>query len=137
LIVLFDTNVWVSALHFSKGFSTPRQALELGKHRDVIATCDEIEEEIRRVLTVRCGWPLDHVQWSFEAAFTQSIRVTLQHTVSICRDPKDNMFLECAQRANADVLVAGDKDLLILERFGNTRILTPAQYLREADIRPR
>jgi predicted nucleic acid-binding protein len=45
------------------------------------------------------------------------------------------MFLECALRAKADVLVAGDKDLLVLGTYKGTRILTPAQYLEgpEAD----
>lgn len=39
------------------------------------------------------------------------------------------MFLECALRAKADLLVAGDKDLLVLGAYKGTRILTPAEYL--------
>ena len=45
-----------------------------------------------------------------------------------CRDPNDNMFLECAMRSKADLLVAGDKDLLILGAYMRTRIITPAEY---------
>ena len=43
--------------------------------------------------------------------------------------PKDNMFLECATLARADVLVTGDNDLLSLGSYLETRILTPSEYL--------
>jgi len=39
------------------------------------------------------------------------------------------MFLECAAIAHADVLVAGDKDLLVLGSYAGARILTPLEYL--------
>ena len=47
-----------------------------------------------------------------------------------CRDPNDDMFLGCAARANADLLIAGDKDLLVMGSYKGTRILTPAEYVR-------
>jgi len=39
--------------------------------------------------------------------------VKIRETVKECRDPGDNMFLECAAFAKAGLLIAGDKDLLI------------------------
>jgi predicted nucleic acid-binding protein len=65
----------------------------------------------------------------------RAVHVQLRGTVKACRDPNDDMFLECALRTKADVLVAGDKDLLVLGTYKGTRILTPAQYLEgtEAD----
>jgi predicted nucleic acid-binding protein len=59
----------------------------------------------------------------------RAIRVGLRGTVKECRDPDDDMFLECAVRANADLLIAGDKDLLVLGSYKGTRILTPAEYV--------
>jgi predicted nucleic acid-binding protein len=50
--------------------------------------------------------------------------------VKECRDPTDDMFLECAALAKADLLVAGDKDLLIPGMYKGTRIITPSEYLR-------
>jgi predicted nucleic acid-binding protein len=38
------------------------------------------------------------------------------------------MFLECAALTKADLLVAGDKDLLVLGSYRRTRIITPAEY---------
>lgn len=42
------------------------------------------------------------------------------------------MFLECAALAKADLLIAGDKDLLVLASYRNTRIITPAEYVLAA-----
>jgi predicted nucleic acid-binding protein len=39
------------------------------------------------------------------------------------------MFLECAVRGNADLLIAGDRDLLVLGSYKGTRIFTPAEYV--------
>ena len=51
MIVVIDTNVWISALQFAKRRGTPTLALEKAMSEDVIATCDEIDAEIVRVLT--------------------------------------------------------------------------------------
>lgn len=45
-----------------------------------------------------------------------------------CRDPDDLPVLGTAQAAEADYLVTGDKDLLVLLRFGKTEIVTPRQF---------
>ncbi len=51
MIVVIDTNVWISALQFAKHRGAPTRALEKAISEDVIATCDEIDAEIVRVLT--------------------------------------------------------------------------------------
>jgi predicted nucleic acid-binding protein len=51
VIVVIDTNVWISALQFAKLRGTPTLALEKAMRQDVIATCDEVDAEIVRVLT--------------------------------------------------------------------------------------
>jgi uncharacterized protein len=48
----------------------------------------------------------------------------------VLSDPGDDMFRECAALAKADLLVAGDKDLLTLGAYKGTRIVTPSEYLR-------
>jgi predicted nucleic acid-binding protein len=59
----------------------------------------------------------------------RAIRVRITGALKVCRDPNDDMFLECAAVANADLLVAGDKDLLILGSYLGTRTVTPAEYV--------
>jgi uncharacterized protein len=49
----------------------------------------------------------------------------------VCRDSKDNFLLALAKDGKADYLLTGDKDLLELVQFGNTRIETLAVFLEE------
>ena len=54
------------------------------------------------------------------------------HTSSVqtqCRDEKDNFLLELAVDGKADYLVTGDKDLLILETVGKTKIVKMSDFL--------
>jgi uncharacterized protein len=50
--------------------------------------------------------------------------------VSACRDPKDNYLLALAKDGNADFLITGDRDLLVLERFDLTQIVTYQDFLK-------
>jgi predicted nucleic acid-binding protein len=57
--------------------------------------------------------------------------VSLEGNVHLCRDPKDDMFLECAVVSGAKVLISGDRDLLSLGSVQDTRVITPAQYVND------
>jgi putative PIN family toxin of toxin-antitoxin system len=128
--VVIDTNVWISALQFAKGRGAPVLALEKAMSEDVIATCDEIDAEIVRVLTEKFSWEQHRATTALQAIQARGIRVKIRGALKVCRDPNDDMFLECAALAKAHLLVAGDKDLLTLGTYSGTRILTPAEYLQ-------
>jgi len=49
--------------------------------------------------------------------------------IRICRDPKDDQFLEAAVAGAADFIVTGDADLLALDPFQGIRIVNPASFL--------
>lgn len=49
--------------------------------------------------------------------------------IRICRDPKDNKYLELAVSSDANFIISGDKDLLVLHPFRKISILTPDQFL--------
>jgi putative PIN family toxin of toxin-antitoxin system len=55
--------------------------------------------------------------------------VPVIQVVRVCRNPRDDMFLEAAVNGRADVLITGGKDLLALRPFSGIEILTPAEYL--------
>jgi uncharacterized protein len=132
MIVVVDTNVWISALHFSSREGVPFRALNRAARVDNIATCNEIESEISIVLQVRFKWTPEETAKTLAEALARSIRVTLHGTVRLCRDPSDDKFLECAERAHADLIITGDKDLLALKSHKRTKIITPAEYLQLA-----
>jgi len=56
MIVVIDTSIWVSALHFAWKRGTPRQAVERAAGKHDIAICKSIENEILRILTEKFGW---------------------------------------------------------------------------------
>ena len=49
--------------------------------------------------------------------------------IAECRDPKDNKFLELAVAGNADCIVTGDKDLLVLNMFRGIKIISPSDFI--------
>ena len=49
--------------------------------------------------------------------------------VQVCRDPKDNMFIEAALEGAAEYIVTGDEDLLALKKSETIRIVTPRIFL--------
>lgn len=56
--------------------------------------------------------------------------IKTKETITVCRDPKDNMILELAASGQADFIITGDKDLPVLNPFRSIRILTPAEFLK-------
>jgi len=49
--------------------------------------------------------------------------------ITECRDPRDNKFLELAVAGNADCIVTGDNDLLVLNPFRGIKIISPRDFL--------
>lgn len=47
----------------------------------------------------------------------------------MCRDEKDNKFLELGVSGNANIIVTGDMDLLILNPFRTVEIITPDMFI--------
>lgn len=45
----------------------------------------------------------------------------------VCRDSDDDAVLACAKAAQADLIVSGDQDLLVLQAFEGIPIVTAAQ----------
>lgn len=52
------------------------------------------------------------------------------YTITDCRDPKDNIFLELALTCQAQYLVSGDKDLLSLHPYQGIQIITARDFLQ-------
>jgi putative PIN family toxin of toxin-antitoxin system len=48
----------------------------------------------------------------------------------VSRDADDDAVLACALAAQADLIVSGDDDLLVLKQFHGIRIVTAAQAVR-------
>lgn len=66
----------------------------------------------------------------FQRISGQGERINVGSVVQVCRDPDDDSLLALCKDGNADILITGDEDLLVLKKFGKTRIQSPAEFLR-------
>lgn len=57
--------------------------------------------------------------------------VHIVRPVKVCRDPKDDKFLDVALAGDAKAIITGDKDLLALHPFHGIAVVTPASFLEK------
>ena len=127
---VLDTNVVISALLLKH--SVARQAFDQAIQHGEILIAKETIQEIVQVLQ-RKGFEkyiTEEERIEFIAAFVrEGTIVEINQWITVCRDPKDDKFLALALNGNADCIVSGDKDLLVLHPFRGISILTPRQFL--------
>lgn len=127
--VVFDTNVFVSALLQPLG--PPAQLFVLAIAGITIQLCAtgeiyaEYEEVIRRSKFKRTQTEIEN---ALETVRQKGLWVRPSNKVFVCADPDDNIFLECAEAAQADYIVTGNlRDFP--SDWAGTRIVTPRQML--------
>ena len=71
----------------------------------------------------------------FVKGLRQQIRLVEPVTldVPVCRDPDDDLVLATAIAAQAEIIVTGADDLLVLERHAGIAILSPRRFLQRLD----
>lgn len=128
--VVVDTNVLVSRLLLAQSIaaSAVRKAVD---HAQLLASEDTLGE-LSEVLSRRSLDPYVSVENRQEfirllARIVEMVPITLR--IQACRDPKDDKFLELAVNGAANVIVTGDKDLLVLDPFRRIPIIAPARYM--------
>lgn len=98
---------------------------------------DLLKEYRETPLELRAEGKIDHFQLkvliSGIAAFVANAKIVYPSIkLSICRDVKDNMLLECCLAAKAKMLVSGDKDLIDIYVLPyDLKILTPQKFIEE------
>jgi putative PIN family toxin of toxin-antitoxin system len=132
LIVVIDNNVFISYFWGGTTIGTIFDALYDGIFQPIVSEKILVElEAVGERLKFR-----KHFTWSsFKEACDMyqsiAIHVTPHRKIFTCRDISDNMFLECAMEGNAHFLITGDKDLLELDQFERTAIVTPAAFIHK------
>ncbi|MDR1142571.1 MAG: putative toxin-antitoxin system toxin component, PIN family [Planctomycetaceae bacterium] len=122
--IIIDTNIWISSLLSARLFQKIESILVLDH---ILLFSKHLVNELER--TVNKQKFQNNIDIITYNAIFQRIRQTatfvdVQSIVEICRDPKDNFLLALAKEGNADYLITGDKDLLILKKYGKTKIVT-------------
>ena len=133
-LFVIDTNVLVSAAILEN--STPQRALRRALQFGTIALSTETLAELTEVLS-RDKFDryasVDERDEFLEVVVLRSVMVKVGARVSACRDPEDDKFLELAVAGQANAIVSGDQDLLVLHPFRGIPILTPVDFLRLSD----
>ncbi|PZQ45939.1 MAG: putative toxin-antitoxin system toxin component, PIN family [Rhodovulum sulfidophilum] len=129
--VVLDTNVLISALLQPKG--PPRAAIDAVRTAGGVLlfsepTFDELRTRLERPkfdrYASREGRALFLVQLD---AVSEWVSITGARMG--CRDPDDDKLLETAMMGEADCLITGDRDLLVMSPFHDIPILSPADFL--------
>jgi putative PIN family toxin of toxin-antitoxin system len=131
LRVVLDTNVIVSAVLLAG--SVPRQAfdkaLDEGSILMSVPTVLELVEVLHRDELNK--YLLEEERMRFLVALLKETElVEITETITVCRDSDDDKTLELAVSGNADRIVTGDKDLLVLSPFRGIPIITPDKFLK-------
>jgi len=126
--VVIDTNVVISATLPSGGL--PEAVFNLAVNRRVQlcvseAILAEYEEVLRRP---RLNIRLEKVAVALTRIREAAVCVAPAATVTACSDPDDNIFLECAEAAQADYVVTGNAADFPAQ-WATTRVVTPRQFL--------
>jgi uncharacterized protein len=129
LRLVIDTNVFISALLFKQ--SLPFQIVRFAFEENVILISDFTFAEIKKVLLRK---KFDKYLSSEERHIflaklsTASENIIISENFNLCRDPKDNCFLDLAMNGYANFIITGDNDLLVLNPFNNIEIITPQLF---------
>lgn len=131
--VVVDTGILVSALIRPSGtIGDVLHTLRDGRFTAIYST--PMMLEVTEVLSRPKIQEKYHIQPDDITALINLVRlrgelVIPKQTVTACRDPKDNRFLEAALAGTVDAVVTGDEDLLVLNPFEGIEILQPAELL--------
>jgi uncharacterized protein len=128
--VVVDTNVIVSALIFPSSSTRLafNKAYDAGKILASRATILELEEVINRKKFDK--YISQEKRLQFIAKFFDDAEIIeIVKPVIACRDRKDDKFLELAVNGNANYIITGDQDLLVLHPFQDIAIISVSEYL--------
>ena len=130
LRVVFDTNVVISAMLLP--LSVPRRAVDRAMREGRLlisaATTAELGEVIHLPRFDKYLSEEERIEF-LTALVHEAELVNVVDTVTDCRDPRDNKFLELAVSGRATHIVTGDSDLLVLNPFRGIIVLSPSSFL--------
>ncbi|MCC7431070.1 putative toxin-antitoxin system toxin component, PIN family [bacterium] len=121
--IVIDTNLWIS---FLIGKTAGKLEQKIYQKNLTILYSEELLDEIKQVVKR----PKFKKYFSHEETFllekifeTVGEKIDVISKVEICRDHKDDFLLSLCKDGLADFLVTSDQDLLVLKKFGKTKII--------------
>ena len=128
--VVIDTNVLISSVLSLKG--APAAVVKhFIAHGNILFSEETYEEFHSRLWQAKFDRYISReMRKAILLDFSNiAVWVKISGELELCRDPGDNKFLEVAIKANASMLVSGDRDPTDLKNVEGIPIYTPAQCL--------
>jgi len=129
--IVLDTNVFISGIFFS---GPPSEILKAwNKNKFQIALSKEILDEYKRVAyELSSKFPGVGILPIIKLIKTNGKFVDTQHVeITVCEDPDDNKFIECAIASDCEIIVSGDKHLLKLVAYEGISVLNPRDFVEK------
>ena len=129
-LFVIDTNTLISSSLFKN--STPRRAeRKVNQTGKILASSSTYNEFFETFIRSKFDKYISReTRLDILSEFKRlALFIEISETISVCRDPKDDKFLEVAVSASASCIITGDKDLLILHPFRNIPILNAIDFV--------
>ena len=126
--IIVDTNLWIN---FLIGKTVGELENKIYEKNLIVLFSEELSSEINNVTQrpkFRKYFSKSDVKLIHEIHNTIGEKIEIISNVNICRDIKDNFLLSLCRDGNADFLITGDPDLLILKSFENTLIINYRKF---------
>lgn len=130
---VLDTNVLISGLLVAEGHAARLIDAWLDGHFSLVTSLYQVEEVLHVLSYPRIARRLTLTEDEL-TAFTNALltRATVTpgevHLPGLTRDPKDDAIVACAVEGRAQFIVSGDRDLLVMEKFGAIVVLSPREF---------
>jgi len=124
--IVLDANVIIAAFA-ARGLC--ESVLELCLDRHDILLSEPLLDEIRKNLRKKIKLPTHPIE-QIEHLLRENGATLIPESIppNTCRDPNDAHVLGLAVAGQAECLVTGDDDLLVLRQFRQCRILNPREF---------
>lgn len=128
--IILDTNVLISGLLFPRDATRQTIIAAFADYRVVFSeeTWDELSAVIQRSEFEK-RLPLHERLQALEAIAVRSEVYAVTAQATDCRDAKDNKFLDLARETQAQYIVTGDQDLLVLHPWYGVNVIAPTAFL--------
>ena len=125
--ILIDTNILISGLFFH---GLPSQLLkEIDFEKFKVCINKEILDEYEKQIYRKIINPKYKLNQDLNEKFFRNLQsFEMKSALKICRDPKDDKFINCAIDAKAIYIVSGDNDLLTIKNFAGIEIVTARDF---------
>lgn len=124
--LVLDTNVLLAAV-LAPGLC--RELVLKHTHAHEVCCSPALLEEFAEKLRDKLGFEPGTVPIFVAYRQRMSVVEAPPLPAPVCRDPDDDLVLATALAGQAEVIITGDKDLLVLKKHQGIRILSPRQFL--------